>query len=127
MNEIEREIAAEVAYDDWAAEQFASYYGLAIQADGEFVEIDESDARYVDPDPQCRYYRQSYCPDHDYDHVLERRERAIDGGPLTYVTPLDDDFNRRWAEYKNEFAAREREQEERAFEAKMERDRQLGW
>lgn len=46
----------------------------------------------------CPNYNASYCPAHDYDHVLERGEQQAD-------------FNYHWATMKNEAAAQEREQE----------------
>lgn len=106
MNVNDYDDEREVDYDDFAADQYR---------------------RSTSTPTRCPNYRASYCMAHDYDHVLERRENAIDGGPLTYVTRLGDDFNARWAEYKNEFAEREREQEAAAYESKMRRDERLGW
>lgn len=78
--------------------------------------------QYAKRPRQCPNYGAAYCMDHDYDHVLERRENGD-----TYVVGYDlearalaDEFNARWAAYKNEFARVEREQEAAAFMADME-------
>lgn len=73
-------------YDVWAARQYAGR------------RIDRPERRTW----SCPNYNAPYCMDHDYDHVLERREEQ-------------DTFNARWAEMKNEAARQEREQEAAAF------------
>lgn len=113
-------------------------FGSFDKADAESVADDLAEreydrwaaAEYAARPRRCPNFCADYCMDHDYDHVLERRERSGDGGPLTYQTRIPQTLADAWRqrlEEKAEYAAWEREQEERAFESKMERDELLGW
>ena len=86
-------------------------------------------------------FRCPYCKDGRHDRAADGRACAIRRGrittvvgpvsqPVTIVTPpagitpvvLDDDFNERWAEFKNLAAEREADDERAVYAAKLERD-----
>lgn len=67
---------------------------------------------------RCPNYDAPYCMEHDYDHVLERREAEEVGLPSF-------GYDEQEAYWDREFAAREAAQERDAYRAELERE--LEW
>lgn len=88
-------------YDDWTAAHYA--LDAKDRAAGRTQDADDlRDLLISRYRPVCPNEAAGYCPAHDYDHVLARRESQ-------------DDFNASWAAMKNEAARQERAQEAAAY------------